>query len=115
MLLLEKCEHSFVDIERVPDPKRAVVLDGCVDGMVEATLDVFDRFADISNGRMALVGEFEAGEGSLENLDAPAFLERFDFPADVRVTGVEPSSCPRQTALFRKHKSAHQSFGGNMG
>ena len=75
--------------------------------MVETALDVFDGFADLPNSGPALFGEFKAAEGSLEELDAPALLERSNFPADVGVAGVEARSCSEQTTLFGKNEGAH--------
>ena len=59
MLLLEKRKDSFVDIQGVADSKRPAALNGGVNRMVEATLNVLDALTNVPNGRVALFGEFK--------------------------------------------------------
>ena len=49
MLPLEKWQNPLVDVEGVTDTEGPSILDACIDSVVEAALDMFDRFADFPN------------------------------------------------------------------
>ena len=95
-----------MDIKGMPDVQGPAALNRGVVCVVEAALDVLDGFADLPNGRLALFGEFKAAEGSLEEFNAPALLERSYLPADIGVAGMEACSSSDETALLGKHEGA---------
>lgn len=106
LLPLEEGQDLLMDIEGVPDVQGPTAFDRGIDRVVETALDVLDGFADLPNGRLALFGEFKTLEGSLEEFNAPALLERSYLPTHVGVADVEARSRSEQTALFRKNEGA---------